>query len=194
MSDMYAHDLTLDYDAHVLEFVSAESMQRGVSILKSKAEDTGRLSFVIAGEGQEIQGNADLLKLTFKVKKATDAVSGKIEVAQAILADKRGSEMAVTPSSLHFSVQASTEGPGPVKPNPGDNGNGNGNGTDNGNGNGNGNGSGNGSGNGTDNGTGTDNGGPVQPEIPTDNTEAVVLNDLNGHWAEEKYKKLLKKG
>ncbi|WP_217556180.1 polysaccharide lyase family 8 super-sandwich domain-containing protein [Paenibacillus sp. GbtcB18] len=208
VSDMYAHDLTLDFDAQVLEFVSAESMQRGVSILKSKAEDTGRLRLAVAGEGQEIQGNADLLKLTFKVKKATDAVNGKIEVVQAILADKQGSEMTVTPSSLHFSVQASTEGPGPVKPNPGDNGNGtdngNGNGTDNGNGNSNGNGNGNGTdngngngnsnGNGTGTGTGTDNGGHVQPEIPTDNTEAVVLNDLKGHWAEEKIQEAVKKG
>ena len=38
VKDMYAHDLTLQYDADLLTFVSGESLQEGVAILGEGAQ------------------------------------------------------------------------------------------------------------------------------------------------------------
>ncbi|MEK4509151.1 polysaccharide lyase family 8 super-sandwich domain-containing protein [Paenibacillus sp. FSL K6-2524] len=118
MKDLYANHFALAYDENLLEFVSAKSLQEGISILDTR-KDKGQVQLVIAGEGQPIQGNADMLKLTFKTANVTATTEGKLNIIRASMGNQQGNEIETAPTSVTFSVKVKEEKPNVEEPDPG---------------------------------------------------------------------------
>ncbi|WP_158560743.1 cohesin domain-containing protein [Paenibacillus contaminans] len=106
---VYAQDVQLDYDASVLEFVSAESLIQGVSIVDTQNEQAGKLRLTIASEDAQhaITGNAQVVELTFRAKSIPQAASGLISIKSAALKDEQGDEVQAALSSVNVEVTAS---------------------------------------------------------------------------------------
>ncbi|NOV01170.1 alpha-N-acetylglucosaminidase TIM-barrel domain-containing protein, partial [Paenibacillus planticolens] len=66
---VYAQDIKLNYDANVMEFVSAKSAKDGISIVDSK-DQAGALRLIIAsqGAGHAFTGTAEFIDIVFKAK------------------------------------------------------------------------------------------------------------------------------
>ncbi|WP_171686528.1 beta-N-acetylglucosaminidase domain-containing protein [Paenibacillus planticolens] len=103
---VYAEDITLDYDANVMEFVSAKSLPSGISLLLAGKDTLGKIRMLVASQGTShaITGNLQLLELTFRAKAVSQATEGTISVAKAILADGQGTELGAAASSMKISV------------------------------------------------------------------------------------------
>ncbi|NOV03722.1 beta-N-acetylglucosaminidase domain-containing protein [Paenibacillus planticolens] len=103
---VYAEDITLDYDANVMEFVSAKSLPSGISLLGAGKDTLGKIRMLVASEGAShaITGNLQLLELTFRAKAVSQATEGTISVAKAILADGQGAESDAIASSMKINV------------------------------------------------------------------------------------------
>ena len=111
MKDMYAHDLTLQYDANLLTFVSAESLQEGITILDTRNE-SGQLRLILAGKGQPLQGNQDLIKLTFDTNKVKKTKESSINIVGARIGDVRGDEVEAVSNPYEYTLKANAEEPG----------------------------------------------------------------------------------
>ena len=101
MKDLYANHIVLTYDENLLQFVSAESLQQGITILDTRKEE-GQVQLVIAGEGGPIQGKEDMLKLTFNTTKVTSPTEGKLNVTKSVLGNLSGDEIVITSYSIHY--------------------------------------------------------------------------------------------
>ncbi|KOR90326.1 polysaccharide lyase family 8 super-sandwich domain-containing protein [Paenibacillus solani] len=111
VKDMYAHDLTLQYDADLLTFVSGESLQEGVAILDTR-NDSGQLRLILAGKGQPMQGNQDLIKLTFDTNQVEKTMGSSIDIIGARIGDVRGDEVEAVSSPFEYTLKANAEEPG----------------------------------------------------------------------------------
>lgn len=109
---VYAQDISLNYDSNVMEFVSAESILPGVSIVDKTISPVGKLRFILASEGaaHAVRGKADVLKLTFRAKNVTQPVSGPISVSNATVADDNGTEASIGNASMLIQVNVVTPG------------------------------------------------------------------------------------
>ncbi|WP_314584695.1 beta-N-acetylglucosaminidase domain-containing protein [Paenibacillus terrigena] len=103
---VYAQDLAMNYDANVMEFVSAKSLEDGVNLLETGKDTPGKLRFILASEGpgHAITGDKQLLELTFKAKKVSQMTEGTISISNATLADQVGAESNIAVSSLAIQV------------------------------------------------------------------------------------------
>ncbi|MFD0616256.1 beta-N-acetylglucosaminidase domain-containing protein [Paenibacillus sp. GCM10027629] len=103
---VYAQDLGMNYDANVMEFVSAKSLEDGVNLLQTGKDTPGKLRFILASEGpgHAITGDKQLLELTFKAKKVSQMTEGTISISNATLADHVGAESNIAVSSLAIQV------------------------------------------------------------------------------------------
>ncbi|WP_055108599.1 polysaccharide lyase family 8 super-sandwich domain-containing protein [Paenibacillus ihumii] len=110
MKEMYAHDVTLQYDANMLTFVSAESLQEGVTLLDTR-NDSGQLRLILAGEGQPIQGNQDLLKLSFDTNQVEQATESHMDIIKARIGDARGDEVEAVSTSFGYKLQPDIQEP-----------------------------------------------------------------------------------
>ncbi|MEC0089692.1 cohesin domain-containing protein [Paenibacillus macquariensis] len=110
--DAYAQDITLSYDANVMDFITAGSLVNGVEIIDSTTQTLGKVRLILASTGTDhaVTGDVQLLKLNFKAKMLTDTATGKIEVTSGVLADENGVEIEATPSSISIEVTAKDQG------------------------------------------------------------------------------------
>lgn len=111
---VYAQDITIQYDANVMTFVSAESLIDGVSLLETK-QGTGSVRLLLASQGGEhgITGEAAIAELTFTAKTLDQPSSGTITVAEALLGNEDGEEVKADASSVQMSFEnALPEHPG----------------------------------------------------------------------------------
>ncbi|NOV00567.1 discoidin domain-containing protein, partial [Paenibacillus planticolens] len=103
-----AQDIYIQYDADVLKYTGAQSLDPNLSIVGEQEMAPGRLRFIIASMGGEhaIGGDRpDLLKLTFEAKNVLDDTAALIEVAKAIVGDTLGDEFAAGPASHSIAVK-----------------------------------------------------------------------------------------
>lgn len=105
--NVYAHDIKINYDADVMEYVSASSLIEGVQVIESKMLAPGRIRLILASAGADhaVTGDAQLLKLSFKAKEASGSTTGVIEVSQAELGLADGSEIPAAPSMTAVEVR-----------------------------------------------------------------------------------------
>ncbi|MGO4695682.1 cohesin domain-containing protein [Paenibacillus sp. 2TAB26] len=109
--EAYAQDIRMSYDANAMEFLSAQSVQDGLSIVEAKNSD-GTLRLIIASEGAAhgIKGTLDVAELIFKAKSVSQETVGKITVTDATLGDVAGNETKAEASSISIKITASPVG------------------------------------------------------------------------------------
>jgi sialidase-1 len=109
---VYAQDITLLYDAALMEFTSVKSLMDGIQLIETITSEPGKIRFILASAGADhgVTGDAELLELSFKAKDVTVAAAGLIEVATAVLGDELGSETEAAPSSISIEVTPAETG------------------------------------------------------------------------------------
>lgn len=102
--DLYAEDVRVKYDTNLFEFVKAEPANNGLHIYHEKQEAPGDLRFIVASNGEQygINGEAQLLKLTFKAKNVPG--KGKIDISAGLVADSKGTEVEATVDGEEITV------------------------------------------------------------------------------------------
>ncbi|BAU27618.1 hypothetical protein DFP93_102134 [Aneurinibacillus soli] len=102
--DLYAEDVKVKYDTNLFEFVKAEPASTGLHIYYEKQEAPGDLRFIVASNGEKygVNGEAQLLKLTFKAKNTPG--KGKIDIATGLVADSKGTEVEATVDGEEITV------------------------------------------------------------------------------------------
>ncbi|RIX52391.1 DUF5110 domain-containing protein [Paenibacillus nanensis] len=110
--DAYAQDVTIDYDASLMEFVSAKSVMEGVQLVETIAEEPGKLRFILASEGagHAVTGDARILELSFKAKALAAAAKGTIEAADVILGHADGQETKAKAAAMEIEFTVFTPG------------------------------------------------------------------------------------
>lgn len=106
VQNVYAQDVTLTYDANLLDFVSAKSIKEGVSLLEAADHPNGKLRLIMASTGGSgFSGSDRLAELTFKAKHTLQTVSAQIAVTHASLGDRDGTETEADYASMIFEIK-----------------------------------------------------------------------------------------
>ncbi|MBP1962786.1 polysaccharide lyase family 8 super-sandwich domain-containing protein [Paenibacillus aceris] len=107
-----AQDITIDYDANTMDFVSAKSMIDGVSILDPIKQSPGKLRLIIVSQGtaHAVNSSAQVVELTFKAKVFEQNMTGTIAVSQAVLGDAQGGEVQAAASNFSVAILAPIPG------------------------------------------------------------------------------------
>lgn len=103
---IFAEDISMDYNPDIMEFVSADSLMEGVSLLNTDSKTPGKLRFIVGSLGAEhgITGNEQLLELIFKAKNTSEPAEGILSVTNATVANTEGVESQIALSSFHIQV------------------------------------------------------------------------------------------
>lgn len=83
--NVYAEDITLNYDPAVFEFDSAIKASDDINILRSEADDTGALRIIAANIGGVTGSDAPILDIVFKVNSGVQDISSGISISRAML-------------------------------------------------------------------------------------------------------------
>ncbi|MBP1964322.1 exo-alpha-sialidase [Paenibacillus aceris] len=112
VQNVFAQDITLNYDASVIDYVSAKSLITGVQLVNSQNQTPGKLRFIVASEGagHAVTGNAQVLELTFKAKDTLQPATASISVSNATVADEHGTETNAVPSQISVQVNPAAVG------------------------------------------------------------------------------------
>ncbi|WP_018759673.1 alpha-L-fucosidase [Paenibacillus terrigena] len=107
---VYGMDISMNYDANLMEYVSAKSIHPGISIVASTNPQAGKIRFIVASEGADkgISGNTPLLTLDFKAKDVQGTKSGTISITNATLGDEMGTESTAAQASLRIEVTSTS--------------------------------------------------------------------------------------
>ncbi|BFT71110.1 alkaline phosphatase family protein [Paenibacillus sp. P36] len=108
---VYAQDYMLNYDANLLDFVSAKSVKEKVSLIET--QDTGgKVRFILASEGPAgaVTGNEQILEVTFRAKTISQSASAAITVESAKLADAAGVETSIGASTISVNIESALLG------------------------------------------------------------------------------------
>ena len=99
---VFAFEFTVTYDSDRFEYVGSRSLSSNYNISERTYE--GKIKFVgaVLGEENAVNGNADLLKITFKAKNAPG--QGTIAVSNAVLANGDGQEFAAEEAKITIAV------------------------------------------------------------------------------------------
>ncbi|WP_193726741.1 discoidin domain-containing protein [Paenibacillus guangzhouensis] len=110
--EVYAQDLSVDFDPGTFEFLSASSLIPGVSIIDKKTTPDGKLRFIVAstGSGYAVTGTRNVLELTFRAKEVAEArVNRVISLTKVMISDAEGVE--TTLGNASSTVQVVKEQP-----------------------------------------------------------------------------------
>ncbi|WP_246608445.1 polysaccharide lyase family 8 super-sandwich domain-containing protein [Paenibacillus agaridevorans] len=119
LNHLYASEFVVDYDSEMLIFDSAEAAQ-GHIIVAGLANEPGRLGVIVAGLGQPLVGNENLVKLVFKAASVEETATTRLKIVEAQAADRTGKELTLRPTSIAVTVKAQTEEPGTGEPGTGE--------------------------------------------------------------------------
>jgi len=102
---IYAQDLTISYDPETVEFIGAESVSEGISIV-GQTELPGRVRILVASHGEEhaIDKDGEWLALRWSAKLLPHAVSAKISVSDTVVSNGDGVERQVSGTTHTFQV------------------------------------------------------------------------------------------
>ncbi|WP_018757980.1 cohesin domain-containing protein [Paenibacillus terrigena] len=103
---VYAEDVTIQYDASLLEYVDAKSLQSNLHLIPNASKTPGTVRFILASMGADkgISGDTDVLEMTFKAKPVDQAASAKVAVNKTVLADENGQELEASLSTINVQV------------------------------------------------------------------------------------------
>ncbi|WP_282940537.1 pectinesterase family protein [Paenibacillus sp. RC67] len=87
---VYAQQATFGYDPSKVEFVTAESLKYGFYIVDTSIE--GKVRFIAASTGQEVDANGDVLKLQWRVKPGVSSSGTSIALTGIVLGLADGKE------------------------------------------------------------------------------------------------------
>ncbi|MFX3635384.1 MAG: beta-N-acetylglucosaminidase domain-containing protein [Candidatus Pristimantibacillus sp.] len=113
---VYALDITMEYDAAVMSFDSASSLQEGISLLTTK-DTPGHIRMLVISEGSDhaITGDVNVLKLKFNSRAVTSTTEGAIAVNKVVMGNAEGNESEAALSTFRIQVTAAAVGvPGDV--------------------------------------------------------------------------------
>lgn len=121
VENVYAQDITLFYDASIMEYVSARSMIPGVSIIDMNSSTPGQIRLIAASEGpsRDVSGKVEVIELTFRAKASDSPASGTIETTTVTLGKADGEEITartqlvtvqVAPSVINNSLDINKDG------------------------------------------------------------------------------------
>ncbi|NOV03947.1 polysaccharide lyase family 8 super-sandwich domain-containing protein [Paenibacillus planticolens] len=107
-----AQDISIEYDANTMDFVSAKSLIDGVSIMETVKQSSGKLRLILVSQGiaHAVSGNAQVVELTFKAKALEQNTTGTITVSKAVLGDAQGEEAQAAASSFSIAIIAPIPG------------------------------------------------------------------------------------
>lgn len=83
--DVYAEDITLNYDPAVFEYDSVIKASDDINILRSEANDAGTVRIIAANIGGVSGSDAPILDAAFKVKDGVQDTSSDISITRAVL-------------------------------------------------------------------------------------------------------------
>lgn len=103
---VFAEDISMDYNPEIMEFVSADSLLEGISLLNTDSKTPGKLRFIAGSLGAEqgITGNEQLLELIFKAKNTAEPTDGVLSVTNATVANHEGVETQIALSSFPIHI------------------------------------------------------------------------------------------
>ncbi|OAB46856.1 family 20 glycosylhydrolase [Paenibacillus antarcticus] len=107
VGSVYAQDITIQYNATLMEYVSADSLVAGIGIIETK-ESPGSLRLILASQGGEygITDQAVIAALTFKAKQGDQPTIGVITVVKATIGDGDGVETEAATSSVQIMFES----------------------------------------------------------------------------------------
>jgi len=85
VTDVFAEDITLTYDADVFDYVSAEPADSNIVIVKEDSTVAGIVRFIAVNIGGVSGESSELMNLTFKAKAGVQNTTGIIAVTRAKL-------------------------------------------------------------------------------------------------------------
>ncbi|NOU95765.1 hypothetical protein GC093_21435 [Paenibacillus sp. LMG 31456] len=105
-SAIFAQDITLHYDSDKLEFVSAESLKAGLSIVQVKQDTPGQVRLIVASLGQTAAVSADglLIQLNWKAKSLTQNAMAAITAQNVMLAGSSGNITQASAASVYVQL------------------------------------------------------------------------------------------
>ncbi|TVY00333.1 hypothetical protein FPZ49_33150 [Paenibacillus cremeus] len=103
-SAIFAQDITFQYDPGILEFVSADALKTGLSIIKTDTSIPGKVRIMAAGLGASgaITADDQLIKLNWKVKGSGAVSSTTVSITQAQLANGTGDVTTASAASVNI--------------------------------------------------------------------------------------------
>ncbi|MHA0856778.1 NPCBM/NEW2 domain-containing protein [Paenibacillus sp. CMAA1364] len=113
-NNVYAEDITLNYDANLFEFVSAQSIKSGVNLVESKQTAPGKIRLILASEGPSVSliGDTPMVEMIFTAQSVQQSAVGNIAVVNAVIADSTGIETEAGLSTLQVQIQITIGIPG----------------------------------------------------------------------------------
>ncbi|MFD0620079.1 dockerin type I domain-containing protein [Paenibacillus sp. GCM10027629] len=104
---IYAQDLTITYDPTKVEFVSADSMKEGFTIVdQDRKSGQVHLVAVSLGEGKGVTSDDKLLKLNWQAKSLSQNDSATITFSKMTVADNEGAETQLADASHRIQIIA----------------------------------------------------------------------------------------
>ncbi|UJF31470.1 cohesin domain-containing protein [Paenibacillus hexagrammi] len=106
-NNVYAQDMTLNYDPQKVEFISAEAIKPGLSII-DKSAASGQVRFLTADLQPDQVGNdsLDLIKVHFKAKEVHESQTEMISLNDIIFANGNGVETSIgSPDPWNFAIE-----------------------------------------------------------------------------------------
>ncbi|NIK79560.1 beta-glucosidase [Paenibacillus castaneae] len=104
--NVYAEELTLNFDPAKLDFVDATSLKTGLQVISKEVKAPGKVRIILAslGEGNAIHSDGDLLSLKLKAKSNTQTASTDVKLTNIILADGNGVETPLASATHSISI------------------------------------------------------------------------------------------
>ncbi|MEW9702223.1 discoidin domain-containing protein [Paenibacillus sp. SI8] len=106
-SNVYAQDINITFDENLLQFVSADSLKSGLTLVDNKVE-AGKVRLITANIGGAPL-NGDLIQLHWKSKSLPDSADAVIALSKLILADGQGNESELSGASHPVHIKASVD-------------------------------------------------------------------------------------
>ncbi|MCR8632216.1 fibronectin type III domain-containing protein [Paenibacillus radicis (ex Xue et al. 2023)] len=105
-SAIFAQDITFQYDSDKLEFVSAESLKAGLSIVQVKQDTPGQVRLIVASLGQTAAVSTDelLIQLNWKAKTLTQSATATITALNVKLAGSSGDITQASAASVYVQL------------------------------------------------------------------------------------------
>ncbi|MGN7357434.1 sialidase domain-containing protein [Paenibacillus sp. SAF-054] len=111
-TSVFAQDITVLYDASLMEFISASPLLDGVKLIEAKTDQPGKIRLIVASEGagHGVTGDQKVAEVAFKAKDVGETKSGAVQTANAWLADADGKETEAGPASARIEIYAGSTG------------------------------------------------------------------------------------
>ncbi|WP_049790039.1 glycoside hydrolase family 3 N-terminal domain-containing protein [Paenibacillus sp. JDR-2] len=104
--NVYAQELTLNFDPAKVDFVDATSLKAGLEIVSKEVKAPGKVRIIFAslGAGNAINSDGDLLRLQLKAKSNAQIASTDVKLTNIILADGNGVETPLAEASKSINI------------------------------------------------------------------------------------------